>query len=290
MYGTHSIEVKDEKIVHALIVVHGGGRNADHYFSTGVTAALLANALDGTIVIAPRFASQQGSCNDILASDEINWDCGQGGAGGWRAGSVSSSGGELTSFDFMDTVLSKLAEAATFPKLKTITVAGFSAGGQYVQRYQMVNRQHEKLRVPVTYVVGSPSSYGYPDPLRPVPDGSAFAAFADTQNCTTYDRWPFGLSSRSGYSAPLSEEQMRHQLISRPVTYLIGELESPESPALDVSCPAMAQGRSRLQRGRSFLKYITEKYGAKQKMIVVRQCGHNDRCVFTDDVAIPFRL
>jgi hypothetical protein len=186
-----------------------------------------------------------------------------------------------------DSILSKLAQGGAFPNLKTITVAGFSAGGQYVNRYAMVNRVHEKLPVPVTYVVGSPSSYGYPDSLRPAPAGNGFQAFSDAQNCTTYDRWSYGLSGRTGYASGLTDEQIRTQLVSRPVTYLLGELENPQSPALDISCPAMAQGPSRLARGQAFFKYVTEKYGAKHKMSVVPQCGHNDRCVFTADTALP---
>src|SRR3954452_12914726 len=71
IYRSHPLETKNEKITRALIVVHGQGRNADDYFRTGVAAAFLAGALEDTIVISPRFASNQGNCKDKLDSTEI---------------------------------------------------------------------------------------------------------------------------------------------------------------------------------------------------------------------------
>ena len=49
-------------------------------------------------------------------------------------------------------------------------LAGHSAGGQFVTRYEMSNKVHDSLGVPVTYVVSNPSSYAYPDATRPVAD------------------------------------------------------------------------------------------------------------------------
>jgi hypothetical protein len=137
------------------------------------------------------------------------------------------------------------------------------------------------------YVVASPSSFGYPDALRPAPNGATFGAFTDASNCTGYDRWPYGLSERTGYASRLGSEQILTQLVARPVTYVVGDLENPQSPALDTSCPAAAQGASRLSRAQAFLKYLTEKHGAMHKLVVVPQCGHQARCVFTSDAVLP---
>lgn len=237
-------------------------------------------------MIAPRFASNQGACRDQLESAEVGWGCGEGSSGGWRAGDPAVSHPEVNSFDLLDALLRQLSRGGLFPNLTAITVAGFSAGGQYVNRYASANRIHEDLKPTVTYVVGSPSSFLYPDSLRPQVGGS-MAPYADARNCTTYDRWSFGFSDRTGYAARLSDEQLLRQLVSRPVTYLVGGLESPRSPALDKSCPAMAQGDSRLSRGQAFFAHVTGKYGAKHKMIVVPECGHDLRCVLAADVSLP---
>ena len=44
----------------------------------GRSAALLGGAFEDTVVGAPRFASNSGSCHDVLATNEINWECGEG--------------------------------------------------------------------------------------------------------------------------------------------------------------------------------------------------------------------
>src|SRR5262245_48321014 len=74
-YTSYPLDKRNENVTRALVVVHGGGRNGDNYFRTGVAAAFLANALDDTIVIAPRFAANGGDCKDRLADNELNWPC-----------------------------------------------------------------------------------------------------------------------------------------------------------------------------------------------------------------------
>ena len=55
VYATHALDAPNTAITRALIMVHGAGRNADHYFETATAAAFLAGALENTIIIAPRF-------------------------------------------------------------------------------------------------------------------------------------------------------------------------------------------------------------------------------------------
>lgn len=282
LYRTYALEKANPNLRRALVVVHGAGRNADHYFSTAAAAAFLAGALEDTEVISIRLASNQGGCHDLLAADEVSWDCLS-----WRSGGPAASSSRVNSFDFMDQVLGKLARKDVFPNLKAIVVAGFSAGGQYVNRYAMSNGVHDKLGVPVSYVVGSPSSYAYPESNRPNAEGSAFRAYPDARNCTTYDRWPYGFRGRTGYSEKLSDQQLQAQLVSRPVTYLLGGLDTLPLFGFDGSCPAMAQGPTRLARGEAYFKLVTEKYGAHHQKIVIPNCGHNDRCMFTSEAALP---
>src|SRR6266704_3042398 len=66
IYRTYPIEAPNPQITRALVMVHGAGRDADNYFRTAVAAAFLAGALDDTIVISPRFASNAIGCHDTL--------------------------------------------------------------------------------------------------------------------------------------------------------------------------------------------------------------------------------
>jgi pimeloyl-ACP methyl ester carboxylesterase len=286
IYRTYSLDTKNESITRALVVIHGAGRDADNYFRTAVAAAFLAGALENTIVIVPRIASSDGrSCRDVLATNEVSWPCD---GNSWRSGGASTGHPDLTSFDFADELLRRLARKDLFPNLKAIVMAGHSAGGQFVTRYEMSNRIHETLGVPVTYVVSNPSSYAYLDGSRPAGESAAaFAPFRDSGNCTTYNRWPYGLQLRSGYNAKETEDQLRKQLVSRPVTYLLGEIDILPLGGFDSSCPAMAQGPTRLARGQAFARYVNEKFAAKHEVKVVPLCGHNARCMFTADIALP---
>src|SRR5439155_6983716 len=172
IYRTYPVDKKNEQITRALVVVHGAARDADNYFRTGLAATFLAGALDDTVVISPRFASNDGrGCMDMLAVNEVNWPCN---GDSWRSGGTATNNEKLMSFDFSDEILRRLAKKEAFPNLKAIVVAGHSAGGQFVTRYEMVNQIHEKLGVPVAYVVANPSSYAYLDADRPDADGKEF--------------------------------------------------------------------------------------------------------------------
>ncbi len=285
IYRTHALGTRNPAITRALIIVHGAGRDADNYFRTSLASAFLAGALDDTAVIVPRFASADGNCRDKLAQNEIGWSCN---GDSWRSGGGAPANPALNSFDLMDEILRKVAKKDSFPNLKAIVVAGHSAGGQYVNRYGMANTVHDKLGVPVTYVVANPSSYAYLDASRPNAEGSKFGSFGDGRNCTTFNQWPYGLEARiGGYTAKTSVEQLKQQLAARPVAYLLGEIDVLPLGGFDSSCPAMAQGPTRRARGEAFQKYVAEKLGAKQPVVIVPLCGHNARCMFTADIAAP---
>ncbi len=306
VYRSYSLDARNEDITRALIMVHGAGRDSDSYFRHVLAAAFLAGALDNTVIISPRFASNDGSgCRDRLASEELNWKCN--GSDTWRSGGTALDNTKATSFDVADEILRKLTRKQIFPNLKAIVVAGHSAGGQFVTRYEMANQIHDRLGVAIAYVVANPSSYAYPDSLRPttaaipatvaaaapgyIPPVSAnapapFVSFSDASNCTTYDTWPYGLRNRTGYTAKLADDQLKKQLTARPTTYLLGELDILPLYGFDSSCSAMAQGPTRLARGLAFSKYVNEKYGAQHKTIVVPACGHNARCMFTADAVL----
>jgi pimeloyl-ACP methyl ester carboxylesterase len=299
IYRTYSLDARNDKITRALVMVHGTNRNADHYFTTATAAAFLAGALDDTIVISPHIVSSDRGCNDKLETNEVSYSCG---GDSWRSGGSSTSNPELSSFDFVDEILRKLANKSMFPNLKGIVVTGHSAGGQFVTRYEMSNHVHETLGVPVSYVVANPSSYAWPDATRATPVDDAAPANAqaawnseaphtkfsygpfDASKCQNYNHWPFGLESRTGgYTVKMTDEQLKKQLVSRPTTYLLGQVDTLPLGGFDSSCSAMAQGATRRARGEAFVKFVNEQLGAKHAVKIVPECGHNDRCIYTTD-------
>ena len=314
VYRTYPLAAKNENITRAFVFVHGINRDADNYFRTALAAAFLADTLNDTVIIAPRFASnssapgnQAGNCGDSLAPDEANWVCEAQRPDTWRSGGSEIEGNKLSSFDFMDEIVHRLARKEVFPNLKVIVVAGHSAGGQFVNRYEMLNQVHEGLGVPISYIVSNSSSYAYVDGLRPTASAlpttiaatapgftpatpaalPPFVPYVDARNCTKYDTWPYGLQGRTGYGSSLTDEQITKQLATRPVTYLLGEADVLPLGVFDVSCPAMAQGPTRLGRGLAYSRYVKENHAAQHNAVVVPFCSHSARCMFTSDVALP---
>lgn len=302
VYSSYPLDRPNRALTRALIMVHGASRNPDHYFETATAAGFLAGALDNTIIIAPRFAAG----NDELAPNELAWpERGD----TWRSGGMSPKNASISSFDFMDEILRKLADKKNFPNLTRIVVAGHSAGGQFATRYETVNKVDGTLQgVTISYVVANPSSYAWPAAVRPLPVGDANPAGADKEalgdagekvharftygpfdstKAPTYNNWPAGYRNRTGYSAGMSDDQLKKQLAGRSVTYLLGQVDVLPLGGFDSSPNAMAQGPTRRARGEAFVKYVNETLGAKHMAVIVPECGHNDRCIFTTDIVFP---
>jgi hypothetical protein len=298
LYRSFPLDTRNEAITRVVIVVHGAGRDADNYYRSVMAGAFLAGALQTALVISARMASNDGrECRDTLAENEISWNCDT-----WRSGGPSLSHPAVTSFDFLDEILRKVARREVFPNLKGIVVTGHSAGGQVTNRYGMSSKVYDALDVPVQFVVANPSSYAWPTDERPtgpaawplqagapgyVPalpaDAPAFRSLRDGGGCTIYDQWPYGFKNRTGYTAAIPDSQLTRQLVSRPVTYFLGEDDVLPLSGFDGSCAAMAQGPTRQARGQAYAKYINEKLGGHHQVVVVTGCGHNGRCIYTSE-------
>jgi pimeloyl-ACP methyl ester carboxylesterase len=222
---------------------------------------------------------------------------------------MSPTDSAVSAFDFVDEILRTLANKKNFPNLKDIVVTGHSAGGQFTTRYEMANKVHGTLPgVSITYVVANPSSYAWPAAVRPLPTGNADPASADKEalgangekmntqftygaadvaKAPNYDKWPAGLEDRKGYTAQMTDDQLKKQLAERPTTYLLGQVDVLPLGGFDSSPNAMTQGPTRRARGEAFVKYITDNLGAKPNAIIVPECGHNDRCIYTTDIVFP---
>jgi pimeloyl-ACP methyl ester carboxylesterase len=304
VYRSQPLDRRNEHVVRALVMVHGGLRLAADQFTNELAAAFLAGALSDTLLIAPRFASNtSAACMDSLAAEEANGICEDARPDSWRNGSFAIGNFELTSFDFADELVRRVADRSLFPNLKHIVIAGHSGGGQYTLRYAMASRVHDTVGVPISYVVSNPDALVYLDEQRPTPGAypaaaagprflppaftEAFAPFVDARNCTTFDDWQYGLRNRTGYTAALPDEQLKRQLASRQVTYLLGGADIIPFGGFDDSCPALAQGPTRLARGLAYAKYLNERHGARHETVVVEACGHDDRCMFTAKQALP---
>lgn len=303
VFSTYALDTPNPKVTRALIMVHGALRNADHYFRTATTAAFIGSALDDTVVVAPHLIDR----SDPRQENEVVWPEYKDNPINWRDGGVSVTDPGLTSFDFVDAIVRRLADKKNFPNLTHIVVAGHSAGGQFTNRYEMANKLDGTLDgITMSYAVANPSSYAWPSADRPLPVGDADPKDAykeamkgetvstdfkygpfDATRVPTYDQWPKGMEGLGGYVKDMSADQLRKQLAERKTTYLLGQVDVLPLGGFDSSPGAMAQGPTRRARGEAYAKYIQDNLGAKPHVIIVSECGHNDRCIYTTGNVLP---
>jgi hypothetical protein len=261
-----------------LIAVHGYPRDANRTFDAAAEAARKAGRAGDTLIVAPIFqvpAGEAAKCSfhgvpAAVAGDAL-WHCDS-----WADGGAALNGA-VTSFAAMDRLEAVLL--ARYPGVRRITVAGFSAGGQFVQHYVGFARPPA---VTVRYVVGDPSEFVYFDAWRPEPGAAA---------CPGYDDWKFGtekLPADLGRGAAAA----RAAYVAADVRYLEGGLDSGTGPGaayrlLEKGCAAELQGDYRLQRGEAYAAYDAARlaHGA-HRLIVVPGCGHSVMCVFPAAVSL----
>jgi len=181
-------------------------------------------------------------------------------AGARRA---AASDRKLTSFEFIDALLKSLADKRLFPNLTAVVVAGHSAGGQFVARYQMANRVHDTLESRCAMWWPTPPPTPGRTPAGPCPSPTPTRSRRPRAGCRK-SRTTTSATARSTPPSqglrPLalwpgepqgrlyggtSDEQLKAQLISRPVTYLLSQVDVVPLGGFDDSANAMAQGPTR---------------------------------------------
>lgn len=259
----------------AVIVVHGYNRNAADYARNMMALGPPAD----TLVVAPQFLSPEDVAAHHLPDGILRWDREQ-----WEDGNPALGPAALSAFDGFDAVLAKLTDRAIFPNLTRIVLAGFSAGGQFVQRYVAVGKGEDAI--PLRYVIGSPGTYAYFGDERPLPNGT-FGPVSGAGQCPDYNRWKFGfaggLPPYVAAAAAAGIPALERRYVARNVVYLAGGDDTdPNHRLLNKSCAAEAQGPSRLARMQLFLADMKHRDGEafRQPMWVVPGVAHNEARVF----------
>ncbi len=232
-----ALDVPQPDIRRAVVVIHGTDGNADAYFRTMTKAAAMAGKAAETLVIAPRFVEQR----DVnIPQGQLVWSR----SADWRAGALSMHDvtPRVSSFDVVDRILARLADAQAFPNLTSIVLAGHSAGAQFVQRYAVAEPEDPALSEKMLYVVANPSSFLYLDARRPDPAQPGSFRVPANARCET-NRFKYGFERSNAYFERESPAAMIERYRVRRVIYLAGDRDTdPQHKMLDRNCAAMAQG------------------------------------------------
>ncbi|RWA47793.1 hypothetical protein AU476_33690 [Cupriavidus sp. UYMSc13B] len=283
VYSNHRLDGDLSRIREVVFVQHGLQRNGDDYYAAG--AALLKASgrnPDEVLLVAPNFPGtpDQGKGFDGMPQWSVQ---------GWMSGeNAVNAPFSVSSLQVFDDLVAFVTDKARLPQVTRVTVAGHSGGAQVVHRYAVLNNVDERIRargIDLRYVVANPSSYLYFTPVRPAgEDGKSFAPY-DKAVCPGYDRYRYGMQDIVPYAKGASGLALYQRYAGRQVTYLAGtEDNDPNHRVLDKACGAEAEGPTRLQRARGYLRY--ERYLSSTGLVLRHQAyevvgvGHDQARMF----------
>lgn len=262
---------KGDIVTSALVVIHGYPHDTLNTLSAALQAAKSVPASGSVPIIAPYFplpARLNGRCSSTglpaPAPGDALWDCQS-----WLDGGLDQAK-NIGSFQVLDQLLIHLKQK--WPDLQQVTIAGFSAGGQFVQHYTGFAKPPQGLQM--RYVVSDPGSWLYFDAVR------------STALCPQASQWKYGLENMpSGLEAQAAQARERYRRAN--ITYLEGAEDRGKGKGryyriLDKSCGARLQGFYRLDRGINYARYDSEilKPPGPHQLHIVAGCGHKVSCVF----------
>ena len=291
IFASGGFPAPDSATTRLVVMINGTLRNADVYFESTLAAAAAAGTeADHAVIVAPQFLATPDAEKFALDADVPSWT-----PEGWKIGdgAVRPEGGP-SSYAVVDALTTAVMDRSRFPALRTVVVAGHSAGGQFVHRYIAFNRVHGAVReagIAIRYVVSNPSSYLYFDDRRLDADGELVPY--PRERCADFNRYRYGLEEPNEYGAGAlaayggaqRAEAMARAYGRRDVAYLLGEADSdPNSDSLDRACGAAAQGATRLERGQRYFRYVQALLGpgvlATHSLHIVPGVGHDHRAMF----------
>lgn len=284
VYANHPFGGDMSRIREVVFVQHGLQRNGDDYYAAGAELLKASGRNpDEVLLIAPNFPGTPDAAKHF---DNMPVWTTQGWIGGEDA--VSGPGAGVSSLQVLDDLVAYVTDKGRFPAVTKVTVAGHSGGAQIVHRYAVLNNVDEKVRargIDLRYVVANPSSYLYFTPDRPVaPEYKRFAPYS-TATCADYNKYRYGMQDMVAYARGADGMALYQRYMQRQVTYMVGaEDNDPNHRVLDKACGAEAEGPTRLQRARGYLRY--EQFLAKPGQASTRQAfevvgvGHDQARVF----------
>lgn len=285
-FSSHDIASVPPGITQAIIVVHGTERAAGRSFATMRKAARAALGTSRPVlIIAPNFLAK----GDTAPASAAVWQ-----PHGWKQGDPSldlpGHPAGVSSFSIIDALIERIADAMG-DGLRMVTVAGHSAGAQFVQRYAAGTSMTEFLAdrgIEARFIVANPSSYMYLNASRPF---DAAPPEVLGLHCRRYNRYKYGLERLNPYLAAVGDDMIRERYRRQNVTYLIGEADClPSGHHLDRTCPARMQGAHRLERAQMFMRHLVQVYGseiaARHRLVVAPGIGHDARALYSSPTGL----
>ena len=272
LYSTHSLDILNQfNIRNILIVQHGNLRNANDYFCAAVNSLASLNIESSTVlIIAPQFLIPNDTIWDTFGNLQTSTSTLPIYASeGWKDGLLNINkeiNVNIFSYEVYNFLLSRCLDTSFFPNVQKITLFGFSAGAQFLQRYAvMPNYQYNNPLATIQYIISDPSTFLYFNEQRPYSNGSDGFAIpnwswlqhtwnTDTETqlpwltswnreCEAYNDWRYGFQNLVGYAKEYFASEVRISTAilayaERNIVYLMGTKDSCNCKlnAEEISC------------------------------------------------------
>ncbi|KAI8607041.1 hypothetical protein BC830DRAFT_1159641 [Chytriomyces sp. MP71] len=215
----------------------------------------------------------------------------------YTLGIASSTHPQWTSFTAFDALLRHAVER--FPGLESLTLVGFSAGSQFLNRYAAVSTHLQALAstLPTLLVFGTASSWLYLDSRRfdasstflldSLTHATALPAAAfkvpsvfDTPAPNTYNKWKYGLDNAPSADQP---SLLASRLLSYRIAFIYVEDDDKWGSSLDMAqeCLVQCASTSRYARMCVYVQYLRACWNYTPfHSVVVDGCGHDAAKVY----------
>ncbi len=290
--GNISLSSSDNSVERAIVVVPGSSRTAPDQLDYIMDAADRAGE-DHTAIIAPQFLIEEDVDDQDLAGNILYWD-----NEGWKGGDQSerSDAGQpfsISSFEVVNRILLRLADADAYPDIEEIVVAGHSGGGQFVNRYAAGGTAQDDARSDISwkYVVANPSTYMYFSEERAVPGETDEFEVPNSNVYRNYNDYKYGLDDLNPYMDSIGAAKLRSNFQEREVAMLLGEDDNdPNHPDLATGYKAELEGENRLDRGVIYFNHLQEEFGsgilARHSLDIVPDVAHWARGMFRSEAGL----
>lgn len=298
-YSNKTVGASMPAIKRVVIVQHGLPRDGEVTFD-GANAALHNSGanIPEILLVAPQFWNEADASVGKVPASTPYWR-----KADWSLGYDSTDGRNLSSFTVIDDLIRKFSDAAAYPNVTQIVVAGHSAGAQMVSRYAAFNTVHEKVRsaILVKYMLANAGTYMYFNKDRALGSAAAGAtAFAPSSGggtCPGFDDYKYGSGSfpiNFSYPHTLAPLDRFKRFVARKAYYYQGTADTASYTASngpDANCAAVLSGDTRLARGISNARY--QRYLAAQMGLTldrlfrrVEGVGHEEARMWGSECAV----
>ncbi|KAJ3186831.1 hypothetical protein HK101_009558 [Irineochytrium annulatum] len=296
VYTSHPLTRRNSTIERAVIVIGGEDRSAWTTFGTVWSTSDAVRAVHAhTVVVTPYFTCQM---DDGRPQGETSFDCNGWVTGHWAWRPRTAYRDRVSTYSAMDEMILKMKRI--FPNLLHIVLAGYSAGGELVQRYAIFNDLDDpslRLNLSFRYLVGAPSVYLYPTPDRPktercrtlsrcIVDSRKNFQIPTYSGCPSYNDYRYGLEQIDQNSAYGSQRgralRAAKRFPGRDVTYVVGE-QDVFMHDLDTGCEAQWQGSNRVTRAVLYYFYVKHVLGGDHGLVIAKGLGHSMVEMFRDE-------